>query len=131
MPSDNSSTVVAGTAVQFPQDGPSDGSGNIARTGASTFNLTNIGTYRVSFQASVTEAGQLVVRLNSSQLAYTVVGRATGISQIVGDLFVKTTTVNSVLEIVNPAGESTALTITPKAGGVDPVSATLTIQRVQ
>jgi hypothetical protein len=44
---------------------------------------------------------------------------------------VQTTTPNSVLTLENLPGESTALTITPWAGGVDPVSASLVIKRIQ
>ena len=51
---------------------------------ADSFNLSAIGTYQVLFQVSVTEAGQLILTLNDAELAYTVVGRATGTSQIVG-----------------------------------------------
>lgn len=134
MPPDNAATVGAGTDVEFPQDGPSSGVG-IARTGADTFNLAAIGTYQVLFQVSVTEAGQLVLTLDSgggaNELAYTVVGRATGTSQIVGMALVTTTVINSILTVRNPAGEAAALTITPLAGGVDPVSAHLVIMRIQ
>lgn len=57
MPGDNAAPVAAGTAVQFPRDGPT--SGEITRMGASVFNLKEIGTYEVQFQVPVTEAGQL------------------------------------------------------------------------
>jgi len=83
MPPDNAATVAPGTDVSFPQDGPSSGS-DIARTGPSSFNLSQIGTYQVLFQVSVTEAGQLSLALNGGDLEYTVVGRATGASQILG-----------------------------------------------
>jgi len=129
MPGDNTSTVAAGTAVDFPHDGPTS-AGGITALSASTFNLAAIGTYEVTWQVSVTEPGQLVVVLNGTQLAYTVVGRATGTSQLVGNVFITTTVANSVLSINNPTGESPALTITPLAGGTDPVSATLTIKRL-
>ena len=66
--------------------------------------------------------------MNDTPLAYTVVGRATGTSQLVGMSFV--TTVNSTISIMNPPGNSTALTITPNAGGASAVSATLTITRM-
>ena len=131
MPPDNAATVAAGSDVSFPQDGPTDGSSFIARTGPSSFNLANIGVYQVIFQVSVTEAGQLILTLNGSDLAYTVVGRATGTSQIVGVALVQTTVVNSLLTVRNPAGNSTALTITPLAGGTRPVSAHLTITQIQ
>jgi len=60
-----------------------------------------------------------------------VVGRDAGTSQIVGDALVNTTVINSILTVRNPAGESTALTIAPLAGGTDPTSATLVITRLQ
>lgn len=130
MPPDNSATVAPGTDVSFPQDGPTSGA-DITRTGPSTFNLSEIGTYQVLFQVSVTEPGQLILTLNGADLAYTVVGRATGTSQIVGMALVTTTSINSILTVRNPAGESTALTITPLAGGTRPVSAHLVITRLQ
>ena len=128
MPPDNASTVAAGAAVQFPQNGPTVGS-SITRTGTSTFQLGAIATYNVSFVVSVTEAGQLGLSLNGAVLPYTVNGRATGTSQIVGQALVTTTALNEILRVENPAGESTALTVTPLAGGTDPVSATLVIQQ--
>ena len=89
MPSDNAATVAVGGNVDFPQDGPSSGTGLIARIGVDTFNLTNIGCYQVLFQVSISEAGQLVITLDSGsgaiELPYTVVGRATGSCQIVGN----------------------------------------------
>lgn len=129
MPPDNAATVAPGTDVSFPQDGPASASG-IARTGASTFNLASVGTYQVMFQVSVSEAGQLMLTLDGADLAYTVVGRATGTAQLVGMAMVQTTTVNTILTVRNPAGNSTALTITPLAGGTRPVSAHLLVQQI-
>jgi hypothetical protein len=83
------------------------------------------------FQVSITEAGQLILTLNGADLAYTVVGRATGTSQIAGMSLVTTTVINSILTVRNPAGNSTALTITPLAGGTRPVSAHLVITQIQ
>ncbi|MCR8630569.1 hypothetical protein [Paenibacillus radicis (ex Xue et al. 2023)] len=129
MPSDNAATVAPGTDVSFPQNGPTSGT-VITRTGTSTFNLSAIGTYQVLFQVSVTEAGQLILTLNGTDLVNTVVGRATGTSQIIGMALVQTTVINSVLTVRNPAGNSTALTITPLAGGTRPVSAHLVITQI-
>ncbi|NUU59280.1 collagen-like protein, partial [Paenibacillus sp. JW14] len=129
MPPDNAATVAPGTDVSFPQDGPTSGT-SILRTGPSSFNLAVIGTYQVLFQVSVSEAGQLILTLNGADLAYTVVGRATGTSQIVEMALVTTTLVNSILTVRNPAGNSTALTITPLAGGTRPVSAHLVITQL-
>ena len=130
MPPDNAATVAPGTDVRFPQDGPNSGFG-IARSGPSSFNLAEIGTYQVLFQVSVTEAGQLILTLNGEDLAYTVAGRATGTSQIVGMAIVETTVINSVLTVRNPEGTAAALTITPLAGGTRPVSAHLVITQIQ
>ncbi|MGP4062262.1 collagen-like protein [Halobacillus sp. H74] len=130
MPGDNAATVAAGGDVDFPQDGPISAGGLIARTSADTFNLAEIGTYQVLFQVSVTEPGQLVLTINGDEQAYTVVGRATGTSQIVGMALVTTTSVNSILTVRNPADNATALTITPLAGGTEPVSAHLVITRL-
>ena len=86
-----------------------------------------IGTYQIMFQVSVTEAGQLILTLNGADLEYTVVGRATGASEIVGMAIVTTTAVDSVLTVRNPAGNAAALTITPAAGGPRAASAHLVI----
>lgn len=129
MPGDNAATVAADTAVSFPQNGSSNGV--ITRLNATQFLLPTIGTYLVQFQVSVTEAGQLMLRLNAAPIADSVVGRATGTSQIVGLSLVTTTTPNSILEVINPPGNSPALTITPLAGGTHPVSAHLVIIRIQ
>lgn len=134
MPPDNAATVAIGGDVDFPQDGPSSGTGLIARLGADTFNLVDIGVYQVFFQVSVSEPGQLVLTLDSGGgpivLAYTVVGRATGTSQIVGMALVQTTVINSILTVRNNSSAA-ALTITPLAGGTAPVSAHLVITRIQ
>jgi hypothetical protein len=133
MPPDNSATVAVGADVAFPQDGPTSGT-SIIRSSSSAIELTSIGTYDVSFQVPVTEAGQLVLTLDSGagpvELPYTVVGRATGTSQIVGHSLVTTTVADSLLSVANPTGNSTALTITPLAGGTHPVSASLIVTQL-
>ena len=130
MPPDNAATVGPGTDVSFPQDGPNSGS-DIARIGDDSFNLAQIGTCQVLFQVGVSEAGQLELTLNGAPLAHTVVGRATGTSQIIVLAILATTTINSVLTVRNPSDNSTALTITPLAGGTQPVSAHLVITQIQ
>jgi hypothetical protein len=130
MPPDNAATVAVGTDVSFPQDGPTSAT-TISRLGPSTFNLAAIGVYTVYFQVSVSEAGQLELTINGAPLAYTVVGRATGTSQITALTLVETSVINSVLTVRNPAGNSTALTITPLAGGTSSVSAHLLITQIE
>ena len=129
MPGDNAATVAVGAAVQFPHVGPSGGTLPPTQASASTVTINASGTYEVTWQVSVTEAGQLQIALNGSGVANTVAGRATGTSQISGSTII-TATVGQVLSIINPAGNSTALTITPTAGGASAVSATLTLKRL-
>ena len=129
MPPDNAATVAPGTDVSFPQDGSNSGA-SITRTGVSSFNLSEIGIYQIYFNVPVSEAGQLQLTLNSVPLAYTVIGRATGTSDISGMFLVETTTINSILTVRNPAGNAAALTITPLAGGASPVSAHLVITQI-
>ena len=129
MPPDNAATVAPSTDVSFPQDGVNSGT-SITRTGESSFNISEIGVYQVYFTVPVAEAGQLELTLNGAALAYTVSGRATGTSDISGMYLVETTTVNSILTVRNPAGEAAALTITPLAGGTNPVSAHLVITQI-
>jgi hypothetical protein len=129
MPSDNVGGVAAGTDVAFPQNGPT--SGVIVRSSPTQFTLPAIGTYQIMFQVSVIEAGQLVLVLNGTELLYTMVGRASGTSQIVGMSVVTTTVVNSTLSVRNPAGNPVALTVAPLAGGTQPVSAHLVITQLR
>ena len=129
MPPDNAATVAPGTDVSFPQDGPNSGSG-ITRVNDTEFNLAEIGTYEVLFEVSITEADQLILTLNGADLEYTVVGRATGASQIIGMAIVSTTVINSILTVRNPSGNASALSITPLAGGTRPVSAHLVIIQI-
>jgi hypothetical protein len=132
MPPDNPATVAAGAPVQFPRDGPT--SGVIARSSASEFVLPAVGTYRVTFSVSASEAGQLAIALDSGsgmvELPYTVFGRATGTSLITGEAFVTTSAANSAIEVRNPTGNTPALTITPEAGGTHPAVASVLIQQV-
>ena len=129
MPGDNSSTVAVGAAIELPNDGPNSGT-SITRLTATTFQLADIATYSVSFQCSFDEAGQWMLKLDGDELAETVSGRATGTNQAYISCLITTTTTDQVLSVINPTGNSTALTITPIAGGASAVSAHLVIQRV-
>jgi len=67
MPPDNATTVAPGTDVSFPQDGPNSGA-SITRTGANSFNLSEIGSYQIFFNVPVSEAGQLELTINGAPL---------------------------------------------------------------
>jgi hypothetical protein len=122
--------VAAGAAVPFPSDGIASAGSTITRLTSSTFNLADPGTYEVIWQASVTEPGQLQVAINGTGVPETVVGRSTGTLQIVGDTTITTVLPNTVLSIINPAGNSASLHLTATAGGANAVSVTLTIKKV-
>ncbi len=130
MPSDNPDPIEAGEDVAFPENGIISDT-NFTRAGADSFVLAEPGVYQVQFVASVAEAGQLVLTLNGQELPYTVAGRDAGGSQIVGTALVQTTAEDSVLTVRNPAGATDAITLTPTAGGTEPVSAQLIITRLQ
>ena len=129
MPPDNAATVAPGADVSFPQDGPNSGT-VITRIDDTSFNLSEIGTYEIFFNVPVTEAGQLELTLNGAPILYTVVGRATGTSDISGMFLVTTTTADSIITVRNPLGNANALTITPLAGGTSSVSAHLVILQI-
>ena len=126
MPADNATSVGVGEDVAFPQNGPTSNS-TITRLTDNSFSLSEVGTYLVMFQVSVSEPGQLVLTLNDEEIPYSVVGRATGTSQIVETILITTTIATSTLTVRNPAANATALTITPNAGGNESVSAHLVI----
>jgi hypothetical protein len=124
MPGDNSATIAANAPILFPQNGPTTGAAT--SLGSGLFNLPTAGTYEVTWQASIAEAGQLQLAIGGVGLPDTVVGRATPTCQIVGNSII-TVSANSQLSVINPAGNAAALTLTPSAGGTHSVSATLTI----
>ena len=126
MPGDNSATIAVGAPVLFPQNGPSNGAAT--SLGGGLFNLPAIGTYEITWQVSVTEAGQLQLAIGGVGLPNTVVGRAMTTDQIVGSTIITTIAINSQLSIINPVGNAAALTITPSAGGTNAVSATINIK---
>lgn len=130
MPPDNSAPIAAGSDVSFPLIGPEMAGTGIVPASPSQFVLSNAGTYQVMFQVSVTEPGQLVLTLNGLQVPWSMVGRATGTSQIVGMALVQAGA-GSILTVRNPSLSSIALTLTPFAGGPNPVSAQLLITQLQ
>lgn len=129
MPTDNPEAIAPGEDVAFPQTGAVGGTG-ISRASATSFTLDDVGTYEVKFNATAAEAGQLVLTLNGTELPHTVTGRSAADSQITGMALVTTTEAGSVLTVRNPATNTTSLTLTPSAGGANPVSAQLIITQL-
>lgn len=128
MPGDNSATIAPGAPIEFPNDGVTNNT-VITRITATRFNLATVGIYEIFFQVSISEAGQLVVVVNDTELPYTCIGRATGTTQISCMTIINTTLPDSILSINNVAANATALTVTPNAGGNNPVSANLIVKQ--
>ena len=137
MPGDNAATVAAGGHVFFPQIGSTTGVIVPTNPGtmSGTFLLPVIGSYLVLFQASIAESApgnaQLQLRLDGVPIATSVAGRDTGTDQVVGVSIVTTTSANSIIELINPPTATTAITLTPVAGGTHSVSAHLVIIRIR
>lgn len=125
MPGDNTDTIAINAPLLLPQDGPASG---IVRSSPSEFVLPTTGIYKVAFQASFDEAGQLALDLNGTLIGNTVAGRATGTNQISNTVMIAATALD-VLRVINGASAA-ALTVTPTAGGTNAVSAWLVIERV-
>lgn len=129
MPADNAAPIAVGAAVDFPSDGAIFGP-DISRLSSNTFQLASVGYYKVAFQASVTGAGQLILKLNAAEIASTCSGASVGNSQLVGEAIIQVTIPNSVLSVVVPAGNALAVTLTPNAGDAHAANAHLVVMRL-
>lgn len=127
MPTDNATAITPGSDVALPRNGVIANT-NIGRINDTDFLLNATGTYLVMWNASIGEAGQLVLTLNDTELPYTVVGTETG-EELAGFTILNITT-PSTLTVRNPVANATNITLTPNAGGTDPISAHLTIVQI-
>jgi hypothetical protein len=123
-PTDYPATVAVKTAagtgrVPFPQDGPNTGAG--VRVDGSSFTLPP-GSYRVTATVHTTEPGQLELELAGAAVDNSCFGNANptaGGHPIVVDAIVTVPAgPGQVLAVINPVGNSTALTITPADGAL-------------
>lgn len=127
MPTDNATAITPGTDIAFPRNGVVANT-NIGRINNSTFLLSNIGTYLVMWNATITEeAAQLVLTLNGIEQTYSVVGNDIANGEMVGFTVITTTAANTTLTVRNPSENATNVTLAPNAGGTLPASAHLTI----
>ncbi len=129
MPADNADPIAPGEDVAFPEQS-FIGSTSITRTSDSSFTFTEAGIYLVLFNAAVSEAAQLVLTVDGTELSYTVSGTDSPLSQITG-ISVISAGENSVLTVSNPASATASVTLTPSSGGASAVSAHLTIIRLE
>jgi len=125
-------TAVGTGRVPFPRNGPTVG--GITRIDGTSFTLHDIGTYEVVFSVHTVEPGQLQLELNGADFPETVavnMNPTSGGHPIIGSFFVTTTSIDSILAVVNPSGNSTALTIAPFNGAnTHANSQSLTIKRI-
>lgn len=136
-PTDYAATVAvktsAGTGrVPFPRNGAT--SGVIARADASSFTLPAIGTYEVNFKVHTTEPGQLELELNGADVVESLtqdMNPTSGGHLMVGTCIIATVAINAVIAVINPTGNSTALTITPANGAETHANAqSITVKRI-
>ncbi len=125
IPTDNVTPLTPGTDVAFTENGVIANT-NVGRVSDTEFQLNAPGTYLIMWNAAVTETGQLVLTANDTELAYTTVGTGVAGGEIVGFTILNTTALTT-LTVRNPVTNTTDLTLTPSAGGENPVSAHLTI----
>lgn len=130
---DNMNPVAQYSAVEFPRTNITLGIIN----NTTEFELPVPGVYEVTWQVPVDQEGQLELWLDQGSgttgLAYTVVGRRTGNTQIVGNTLVKTTNTNSQVSIRNPNTEALIIPAYERSGetGIGlPASASITIERI-
>lgn len=122
-PNDNPTAIAQNTAVEFPNTTAS--TTGITRLTNSTFNLTNTGTYLIMFKVNTNTAGQLGIAVNGAVQPSATFGNAADDGIIEGKTIITTTAANTVLSIVNPI--TTAVTVTPSAGGTEATVSDFTI----
>lgn len=134
---DYAATVAAGGAVPFPQNGPTFG--GIVAISSTAFKIPTIGTYEVTFHVHTIEPGQLELTVDNG-VGFVVAHECTGENfnptagghPIVANCIITTTGADAIVEVINPAGNSTALTITPADGAnTNANSQTLVIKQLQ
>ena len=112
-------TSVGTGRVPFPRLGPAGSNSATNFDGTSAILLPAQGTYKITFNVHTTEPGQLQLELNGLDLADTVAANmnpTSGGHPIGGTFIVTTTQATSIVAVINPDGNSTALTITPANG---------------
>ncbi len=123
-------TIAAGAPINFGHSAATSGGIAINNPGTVTvqtnntkFTLPNIGTYEVTFSVQTTEPGQFQADIGDGTTQVIVPGSC-GVNQnptsgghpISQTFSVTTASTNRILRIINPAGNTPALTITPADG---------------
>lgn len=98
----------------------------ISQLSPTSFNLAEPGCYQVNFKMPVTGPAQLQLRLNGEALESSTVGALKGSSMVIGFNIIKTTTENTILELVNPATD-----IAQDLSATDPFIAQFIVVKIQ
>lgn len=123
---DYAATVGLGTAVPFPNAGPLTSG---FETTSNSIKVLADGDYLVEVDiSSIDEPGQLVIAKNNIETNIAS-GRATGTSPITISK-IMTLVSNDILKVFNPAGNASALTVTPIAGGTIAVMQTFKLTKL-
>ena len=93
-----------GEDFPLPEDGAA--SGGITRISETSFNLADIGSYLVMFCVTTIQTPKLGLTLNGQTQAYSIAGRPSGGSQIIGMTIVTTQQEDTVLTLRYPDDES-------------------------
>ena len=101
-----------GEDFAFPEDGANSGSG-ISRISDTSFNLAKAGSYQVMFHVTAVQIKKLGVTLNGTMQDYTISGRPSGASEIVGMTIVTTTQDDTVLTLRYPEDEEAISDVQP------------------
>ena len=126
MPGDNAAPVAANSPISFPNVKVL--TAGMTTVGGNTIVLNAAGLWRIDAQVSISEAAQIAVAVNGAADMTTVVGRATGVSQLVISTVISSPAPGTAVQIWAIGGAG--YTITPLAGGAQPVSATFRAQRL-
>lgn len=136
-PSDYPATIPARTAagtgrVPFPQDGPFFTSA-ILRINASSFSLP-VGTFEVNVKVHTTEPGQLELELGGAEVPSSLtqnMNPTSGGHIMVITCLIDNAVPSAVLAVINPPGNTPALTITPADGASTHANAqTISIKQI-
>jgi hypothetical protein len=128
MPDDNATPITPGGAVDFPENGFISDTG-ITRIDTDAFALISAGVYLVEFTVPLSAAGDLVLTLNGTELAYTVTGTDAA-GTLSGSAVINATADDSVITLRNPATATGDVTVATAAVCATPLSAHLIIIRL-
>ncbi len=119
IPPNNENDILPGESIEFPLDYITNI--NIVRVNNKAFKLMLAGIYEIKYILSITQPAQLVVSMDSGsgfiQQLHTVVGRNSGSSQLIGDVFLKVDIPGSIICLASPVENNNPIRVTPTAGG--------------